>query len=94
MQKRLLIRISDDGVGMDAETLLRLNERLGKSAIAQTPPGRGGLALANVDSRIRLLFGDKYGLHAFSTPGVGTDVEITLPMIASDRDIPNREALV
>ena len=93
-QKRLLIRISDDGVGMDAETLLRLNERLGKSAIAQPPQSRGGLALANVDSRIRLLFGDKYGLHAFSTPGVGTDVEITLPMIASDRDIPNREALV
>ena len=25
---------------------------------------------------------------------VGTEVEITLPMIASDRDIPNREALV
>lgn len=93
-QKRLLIRISDDGVGMDAETLFRLNERLGKSAIAQPPQSRGGLALANVDSRIRLLFGDKYGLHAFSTPGVGTDVEITLPMIASDRDIPNREALV
>ena len=66
----------------------------GKSAIAQPPQSRGGLALANVDSRIRLLFGDKYGLHAFSTPGVGTDVEITLPMIASDRDIPNREALV
>ena len=93
-QKRLLIRISDDGVGMDAETLFRLNERLGKSAIAQPPQSRGGLALANVDSRIRLLFGDKYGLHAFSTPGVGTDVEITLPMIASDREIPNREALL
>ena len=40
-QKRLLIRISDDGVGMDAETLLRLNERLGKSAIAQPPQSRG-----------------------------------------------------
>ncbi|MEG1013867.1 MAG: histidine kinase, partial [Clostridia bacterium] len=95
-QKRLLIRISDDGVGMDEETLNRLNDQLGKGGLTiarQQQEHKGGLALINVDSRIRLLFGDAYGLHVYSTPSVGTDVEITLPAITSDRDIENTEAL-
>lgn len=94
--KRLLIRISDDGVGMDARTLADMNERLEKSA--QTMPGqdtetKGGIALINVNNRIHLLFGEEYGLHVFSMPEVGTDVEITLPAITSDREIPNKAAL-
>ncbi|MEG0049254.1 MAG: sensor histidine kinase [Clostridia bacterium] len=95
-QKRLLIRISDDGVGMDEETLNRLNDQLGKGGLTiarQQQEHKGGLALINVDSRIRLLFGDAYGLHVYSTPSVGTDVEITLPAITSDREIENTEAL-
>ena len=54
---------------------------------------QGGIALVNVNNRIHLLFGEEYGLHVFSMPGVGTDVEISLPAITSDREIQNREAL-
>ncbi len=95
-EKRLLIRISDDGIGMDEETLYKLNERLGKSGLSiamQEQEAKGGLALVNVDNRIRLLFGDEYGLHVFSVPGAGTDVEITLPAITSDREVKNTEVL-
>ncbi len=95
-QRRLLIRVSDNGIGMDAETLARLNSRLGRgglSAVREEGETRGGVALVNVDDRIRLLFGSEYGLHVFSIPGSGTDVEITLPAITSDREIPNQEAL-
>ena len=94
--KRLLICISDDGVGMDDDVLAKLNSRLGKSGPVSQPqdPERvGGVALTNVNNRIRLLFGEEYGLHVFSLPGVGTDVEITLPAITSDRDVKNREVL-
>lgn len=94
--RRLLIRVSDDGIGMDAETLARVNGRLGRgglSAVSQERAQSGGVALVNVDNRIRLLFGSEYGLHVFSVPGCGTDVEITLPAITSDREIPNQEAL-
>lgn len=94
--RRLLIRISDDGVGMDAQTLADMNERLQKSARAisdQETEGKGGIALINVNNRIHLLFGEQYGLHVYSMPGIGTDVEITLPAITSDREIPNKEAL-
>ena len=95
-ENRLLIRISDDGVGMDEITLARLNERLGQSGRAFQDSGEGtggGLALANVNNRIHLLFGEEYGLHVYSMPGVGTDVQITLPVITSDRDVINREVL-
>lgn len=95
-EKRLLIRISDDGLGMDEETLNRLNGKLSRGNLSiakQEQDAKGGLALVNVDNRIRLLFGDEYGLHVFSLPGVGTDVEITLPAIGSDREIQNREVL-
>ena len=94
--KRLLIRISDDGVGMDEASLARMNERLEKSGRAfasQNTETKGGIALVNVNNRIHLLFGEEYGLHVFSMPGIGTDVEISLPAITSDRDIKNKEAL-
>ena len=95
--KRLLIRISDDGLGIDEGMLISINEKLGKSSlnIATTEQeAKGGFALVNVNNRIRLLFGDEYGLHVFSIPGVGTDVEISLPAISSDRDIENKEMLI
>lgn len=94
--KRLLIRISDDGIGMDEVSLSRMNERLEKSGRAfasKTTETRGGIALVNVNNRIHLLFGEEYGIHVFSMPGVGTDVEISLPAITSDREIKNKEAL-
>jgi len=94
--KRLLIRVSDDGVGMDEATLARLNERLGKSgrAFQETQAeGSGGLALTNVNYRIHLLFGEEYGLHIYSMRGVGTDVQISLPIITSDREVLSREVL-
>lgn len=81
--KRLLVRISDDGVGMDEHTLARLNRRLGKgssSAPYKDEGQKGGIALVNVNNRIHLLFGEEYGMHVYSVPGRGTDVEITLPI--------------
>lgn len=94
-QDRLLIRISDDGVGMDEETLLKLNRKLGKDIDAFTSgeEKQGGIALVNVNNRIRLIFGDEYGLHVYSVPQSGTDVEISIPMVTSDREIQNRSVL-
>ena len=83
-EKRLVITISDDGVGMDEETLERLNEKLnrGVDAITQQPEEKqGGIALANVNNRIHLIFGDEYGMHVYSMADSGTDVEISIPVV-------------
>lgn len=95
-EERLIISISDDGVGMDEETLARLNRRLGKSADSLAPreeEKQGGIALANVNNRIRLIFGDEYGLHVYSVLQRGTEVEITLPVVTENRELKQRGVL-
>lgn len=86
-EKRLIIRISDDGVGMDEETLTKLNRKLGRGPnhIAYTEEEKkGGIALVNVNNRIHLIFGEEYGMHIYSIEKQGTDVEITIPITAGD----------
>lgn len=81
---RLIIRISDDGVGMDEPTLAKLNKQLGGGGKALTDSNeekKGGIALVNVNNRIHLLFGEEYGMHVYSIRGKGTDVEVTLPIV-------------
>ena len=92
---RLLIRISDDGVGMDEMTLAKLNQKLGKStkAFHDNEEKQGGIALVNVNNRIHLIFGDEYGMHVYSVPGEGTDGEITIPILTDDRQVKNRSVL-
>lgn len=83
-ENRLIITISDDGVGMDEETLAGLNAKLnrGVDAITQQPEEKqGGIALANVNNRIHLIFGDEYGMHVYSMAECGTDVEISIPVV-------------
>lgn len=84
--RRLIIRISDDGVGMDEQTLAKLNRQLGGGGKALTESReekKGGIALVNVNNRIHLLFGEEYGMHVYSIKGKGTDVEVTLPVVTS-----------
>lgn len=82
--KNLLINISDNGLGIPEETLNKLNESLDEAAIPTTyeeVKTKGGIALRNVSRRIKLLFGEDYGIHIYSIIGYGTDVHITLPKI-------------
>lgn len=94
-QDRLIICISDDGVGMDEETLAALNRKLGRGNDSFGSPDekKGGIALVNVNNRIHLIFGDEYGMHVYSVQQRGTDVEITIPITANDRDVKNRSGL-
>ena len=86
-EERLLILISDNGVGMSQETLDLLNRKFDNTDIENesnySNKKGNGIAIANVNNRIRLLFGRKYGLHYHSVLDLGTDVYITLPVITS-----------
>lgn len=96
-ENRLIIRISDDGVGMDEDTLAKLNRRLGRerNSIAWQDEGqKGGIALVNVNNRIHLIFGEEYGMHVYSLPKKGTDVEITIPIVTDEQELKNRGVLL
>jgi len=88
-EKRLMIEISDDGVGMQPEVLERLNHQLNQPVFEsiQLSKDKGGIAIMNVNNRIHLLFGEEYGMTVYSTPNVGTDTVISLPLITSERQL-------
>ncbi len=81
-KKRLIITIRDDGLGIPKEQLNNLNKKLNTGTLEyiNQEEGSGGIAILNVNNRIKLLFGESYGIDIFSTEGAGTDVEITLPL--------------
>lgn len=78
----LYLSVIDDGIGIEETRLGRLNEKLSRVDAGDgsaNEGGKGGIALINVNSRIRLLMGDEYGIHILSAPGIGTEVCLTLP---------------
>lgn len=75
---RLILRVSDNGSGMDAESLARLQRHI---VGAQDCP-EFGIGMKNVHSRIQMLFGSDYGIQIRSAPNEGTSVTITLPAVA------------
>lgn len=60
----LILSVEDDGNGIDLEVCEKLNAVLQKKVkSARTPKNKGfGIALVNVNDRIRLLDGENYGL--------------------------------
>lgn len=68
----ILLRIEDDGAGMDEEQLKALQAGVYEDR-------HTGLGLVNVHKRIKLYCGDGYGLSFESTLGKGTTVSVLLP---------------
>lgn len=71
----IYIDIIDNGIGMPPEQV----EILLKEGVQKRKRG-SGIGLINVDQRIKLYFGEDYGLHIESEPDEGTKVTIHLPM--------------
>lgn len=80
-QSRLFITVRDDGVGMPDDVLQQMQSKLSTRSFdyVKRDEHQGGIALVNVNNRIKLLFGEQYGLTVTSRIGVGTDVAISLP---------------
>lgn len=73
----IILTIKDDGVGMDEETL----EKLRKEITRKCKETDAGFGLANVNERIRMHFGEEYGMKIDSVQNVGTTVTVTIPAI-------------
>ena len=78
----LEITVMDNGVGMEPERLKTVQERLESPETVKHPKSkRASLGLKNVYDRIKLMFGDTYGLEISSFENIGTMVKYRLPII-------------
>ena len=76
----LVIDVADNGTGMPPEVV----ERLLDESQPQTRSSGSGIGVRNVHRRIRLTFGEQYGLEVFSEPDEGTTVRIRLPALTAE----------
>lgn len=72
----IILIVSDDGVGIEKDDLDELNKTLSETSFTNE---KSHIGLSNVNQRIKIIFGDSYGIHVESTVGVGTDVYVTIP---------------
>lgn len=84
-QSKLIVIVTDNGIGIEESTLIKLQNTLREtSKLSSTLKGsdsekKGSIALINVNQRLKFYFGDEFGLSIESTKGCGTSVEIMVP---------------
>lgn len=71
----LIIEIIDDGIGIPRDKLEEINENLNDFRKLT----RSNIGLSNVNQRIKLLYGEEYGLYIESEENIGTKVIIKIP---------------
>jgi two-component system sensor histidine kinase YesM len=87
----LLIEIKDNGLGMDNQRLDKINRGLSSGDSNEIDKKtEGSIGLWNVDTRIKMQFGEEYGIKLKSERDMGTTVIITLP-VNYRRTLPERE---
>ena len=75
----ILITVSDNGVGMTEEQCRKI--------LRKERSDSSGIGIKNVNDRLKIYFGEKYGLKIESELDVGTTVTVRLPKI--DREAEN-----
>ena len=75
MDDGIKIIISDNGVGMKSETAAAILNPDQENTVSSG----NGIGLRNIDERIKLSYGEKYGLSIWSEPDEGTTVTILIP---------------
>jgi two-component system, sensor histidine kinase YesM len=73
--------IRDNGKGMSANKVKEIYE--GKDTLQR---GFNNIGIKNVNMRLKLNYGEAYGLNIKSSPGMGTTVEVRLPIFKGGED--------
>jgi two-component system sensor histidine kinase YesM len=89
--KTLLIYVSDNGTGIEPERMEKLRDAL----VSGEDAADGRIGLANVNRRIKLFYGQAYGLTISENNGNGTKVLMIIPLesVSPSEPAPPTEAL-
>ncbi|MFT4105732.1 MAG: sensor histidine kinase [Lacrimispora sp.] len=79
-EEDLFLAVKDNGLGMTEEQV----ESLFSDQVHVTSKKGSGIGVKNVNERIKLYFGEKYGLTIDSEPDEGTSITICLPAVPYD----------
>lgn len=79
----LVIEIMDNGCGIEPQRLDSINKSLFSNVrnTNNSTEKRQSIGITNVNERIKIFFGEKYGLRIYSELNVGTKVFVILPAI-------------
>ena len=72
----ILMTVSDNGVGMTAEQV--------EGLLKKERSDSSGIGIKNVSDRIKIYFGDNYGVKVESEPDVGTKITVRIPKITKE----------
>ena len=75
----MTVTVEDNGGGIQPERLAEIRGRLERRERVEEESGRGNVGLKNIHDRIRLYYGDVYGIVIDSFPGKGTVVTLSYP---------------
>ncbi len=75
---KIHFQVIDDGIGMTPEKLEEINQLLKEDSLQ---PNEVGYGIFNVNAKIKLNFGNEYGLSFQSVYGRGTTVDVWHPML-------------
>ena len=74
----ILMTVSDNGVGMTAEQV--------EGLLKKERSDSSGIGIKNVSDRIKIYFGDSYGVKVESEPDAGTKITVRIPKITKEPD--------
>ena len=73
----IVVTIEDDGVGMDYYQLGKLRYAINSGEAAE----KGHIGVSNVNQRLKLQYGEQFGVTVDSTLGKGTKITILMPFV-------------
>jgi two-component system sensor histidine kinase YesM len=84
--RKVMIKIHDNGNGMDTELLNEVNKTLSlwDWTLDEGELNKQKVGIYNVNSRIRMAFGKEFGLHLKPNYPCGLSVIVTLPLIKGE----------
>ena len=78
--KYLIIDVTDNGNGMTVQQLESVKKSMTEDSISK----HSSIGMSNIDQRIKLCYGDGYGIDIQSTEGEGTKVTVILPRYSDE----------